>query len=384
MSTYQYYDFYAIDRPLTTKEQKEVDALSSRFSPTSRRATYEYHYSDFRHDEKKVLRDYFDMMIYVANWGTWQLMIKVPIDLVSWDELIAYEYSGNGYTSQHVNFEKTKTHIIIDMYYSTEDGADWMDAEGNLDGMLQLREQILEGDYRILYLAWLHIAAMASEYDDEYDGEEDDEDKEKPSPPVPPNMNKLNIPLENFIAFWSIDKDLVTAASKNSMSKSSTTIADLAAQIIHLSEKEKNRYLELLLTEENKAKYQLKKRLSDFITHEPVKQEKKQTFEAIQAGVEQTRQARLKKEKKEAEAARIKALKDIGKREAAIWREAEYNADFKTSKGYDQAADALKRLKDYAIYANKKADFESKLAEFLEKYGRSAALRRRLKNNEVI
>jgi len=59
MSSFQYYEFYAIDSALTSKEKSEVDNLSSRFSPTSRRAIFSYSYSNFRHDEEKVLISVF-------------------------------------------------------------------------------------------------------------------------------------------------------------------------------------------------------------------------------------------------------------------------------------------------------------------------------------
>ena len=49
-----------------------------------------------------------------------------------------------------------------------------------LDSLVPLREQILEGDLRVLYLAWL----KANEFADQ-----DDEDSLEP--PVPPNLQKL-------------------------------------------------------------------------------------------------------------------------------------------------------------------------------------------------
>ena len=65
MSEYQYYEFYSVDKELTKKEREEVDNLSSRFSPTSRRAVFTYSYSDFRHDEETVLLKYFDFFLYM-------------------------------------------------------------------------------------------------------------------------------------------------------------------------------------------------------------------------------------------------------------------------------------------------------------------------------
>ena len=44
MSEYQFYEFRSVDRPLTTKEQQEIDKWSSRTSPSSTGATFIYNY----------------------------------------------------------------------------------------------------------------------------------------------------------------------------------------------------------------------------------------------------------------------------------------------------------------------------------------------------
>lgn len=148
MSTYQHYDFYSIDRPLTDEDLSAVSNLSSRAEASSRRATFTYHYGDFKHREIEVLDDYFDMMLYSANWGTWQLMIKFPATLVPYRELLDYRCGDDDYGS-HIEIIKKGDNIIIDFYQNIEEyEGGWMESEGLLDGMLSLREQILDGDYR--------------------------------------------------------------------------------------------------------------------------------------------------------------------------------------------------------------------------------------------
>jgi hypothetical protein len=93
MSEFQYYEFYSIDKELTGQERKEVDALSSRFSPTSRRAVFTYSFSDFRHKEETILLKYFDFFLYLANWGTKRIMFKLPADLVDVEEIKRYKCS---------------------------------------------------------------------------------------------------------------------------------------------------------------------------------------------------------------------------------------------------------------------------------------------------
>ena len=69
MSAYQYYEFQAIDRPLSADQQARVATLSSRAHVTAHMTMFVYNYGDFRGDPEQLLRDYFDAMLYMANWG---------------------------------------------------------------------------------------------------------------------------------------------------------------------------------------------------------------------------------------------------------------------------------------------------------------------------
>lgn len=70
MSEYQYYEFQAIDRPLTPEEQQAVARLSSRVEPHPRCAVFTYSWSDFPGDSADILGKYYDAMLYMANWGS--------------------------------------------------------------------------------------------------------------------------------------------------------------------------------------------------------------------------------------------------------------------------------------------------------------------------
>ena len=59
MSEYQYYEFQALDKPLTKQQQKELRSLSSRAEITATSFVNEYNYGDFRGEQlrKGVLLD---------------------------------------------------------------------------------------------------------------------------------------------------------------------------------------------------------------------------------------------------------------------------------------------------------------------------------------
>ncbi len=60
MSEYQYYEFLAIDRPLSKEQMAELRALSTRATITSTRFHNVYNYGDFRGDPEKLMERYFE------------------------------------------------------------------------------------------------------------------------------------------------------------------------------------------------------------------------------------------------------------------------------------------------------------------------------------
>ena len=78
MSEYQYYEFTAVDRPLTIREQGELRSLSTRADITATSFVNTYEWGDFKGDPRKLMERYFDAHLYLANWGTRQLMLRLP------------------------------------------------------------------------------------------------------------------------------------------------------------------------------------------------------------------------------------------------------------------------------------------------------------------
>ncbi len=78
MSEFQYYEFVAIDRPLSASAQKQLRAITSRATITSTRLVNTYEWGDFKGDPHQFVAKYFDAFLYYANWGTRRLMLRVP------------------------------------------------------------------------------------------------------------------------------------------------------------------------------------------------------------------------------------------------------------------------------------------------------------------
>ncbi|HMQ63165.1 MAG TPA: hypothetical protein PKE06_20950 [Flavilitoribacter sp.] len=105
MSEFQCYQFRSFDRPLTENERHEVSSWSSRAQVSSHSATFIYHYGDFRYSEEKAVEQYFDAMLYFANWGTRRLLLRLPADLVDADALEPY-CTDKEWSDDYIRLEK--------------------------------------------------------------------------------------------------------------------------------------------------------------------------------------------------------------------------------------------------------------------------------------
>ena len=85
MSEYQYYEFRAVDKPLTEKDMQTLRNLSTRARITPTSFVNEYNWGDLKGDPLKLVERYFDAFLYVANWGTHWFMLKVPRHLIDVD-----------------------------------------------------------------------------------------------------------------------------------------------------------------------------------------------------------------------------------------------------------------------------------------------------------
>jgi len=216
MSEYQYYEFQAIDRPLTVVEQDEVRALSSRVQLTPTQAIFTYSHGDFRGDPLTVLAAHFDAMLYVANWGSKQLAFRFPRALVDVDRLKPYYYA-----CDEISLTTTEQHVVLDINFAEEEGTGWVEGEGLLTALAPLREDLMRGDLRALYLAGLKASQYADDVDDDDEGSDDEENEssgpaELPVLPAPAGLGQLSPRLRAFVDFLDIDHGLIATAAASS------------------------------------------------------------------------------------------------------------------------------------------------------------------------
>ena len=168
MSEYQYYEFRALERPLSKPEQAELRSYSSRATITTSRFVNEYQWGDLKADPEAWMKRYFDAHLYFANWGSSSLMLRLPLSALN-NALLAefvqptLSDAGSGFEDA-LELITTAEHRVLawrfndDSGYSDrfcdEEGAEW------LDRLLPLRDELLGGDSRPLYLGWLAGASV--------------------------------------------------------------------------------------------------------------------------------------------------------------------------------------------------------------------------------
>ena len=73
MSEFQYYEFQAVDRPLGEADRQALRALSTRARITATSFTNVYEWGDFKGDPATLMERWFDLHLYLANWGSRRL-----------------------------------------------------------------------------------------------------------------------------------------------------------------------------------------------------------------------------------------------------------------------------------------------------------------------
>ena len=366
MSEYQYYEFQAIDRPLTPEEQRAVAKLSSRVDPHPRRAIFTYNWSDFPGNPEEVLARYYDAMFYIANWGSTQFMFRFPRAALDLEGVQAY--CQPPIVEDYVSLSEVGEYVVLNIEFNEEGGESWMDGEGSLDALLTLRDDILRGDYRALYLAWLKVTTWEDMLDSVVE------------PPVPPGLNKLTPALERFVELFEIDKTLLRVAAEASTERSTAADDWMRSAIAQLPREECDAFLLRLAQGEPHLALALKTRLR-ILAGQPKAQApdaSRRTVGQLHGEAERRRELARKRRAEAAERKRIQRLEALAAREAEVWKEADALIERKTGPAYDEAVQRLRDLRDLAEYKDRAAEVQERMLDIRELYSRRPALIRRL------
>src|SRR3954464_5846367 len=232
MSEYQYYEFVAIDQPLSAAEQADLRAISTRALITPTSFVNHYEWGQLKADPRRLVERYFDAFLYLANWGTHRLMFRLPAEVLGRSATAGVEQYLVGDCSSAWT---TDGFVVIDLFAEDEDGEydeEWLDGSGLLASIVPVRAELMAGDFRLLYLAWL-LAVQHREVD---------EDVVEPS--VPPGLGRLSAALSAVAEFLRVDPDLVAVAAERSAPlNADDTLRKLPGWLAQLPEESKDAFL---------------------------------------------------------------------------------------------------------------------------------------------
>jgi hypothetical protein len=373
VSEYQYYEFVAVDRPLTPVQQGEVRALSTRARITASSFVNTYEWGDFKGDPHALMERYYDAFLYLANWGTHRVMLRVPIGLLDLDTAAAY------CLGESARAWATRGHVILDLSSEDEEGTWEYDGEGSLASIVPARTELAAGDMRLLYLAWL-LCVQAREVDED-----------EVEPPVPAGLGELSGPLRSLADFLRLDQDLLAAAAEASgkaTAKAPSPLA-LARWVKRLPQEDKDAALIKLLRGDANAGTELLRRFRGDTGTGAAAVTGGRTVGQLLAAAEQRwavrqRQAELReaaeqaRREQRAAAAREQRLQELAGRGEQVWQQISAMIDTKKPKDYDAAVVLLSDLEALAEREGRAAAFTRRLQQLRTEHARKPSLLDRL------
>lgn len=381
MSEYQYYEFQAVDRLLTSKQMEELRRYSSRAQITPSSFVNVYNYGDFRGDPYKLMGKYFDAFLYLANWGTRWFMLRVPKKLL--DPIMTTSYSAGDCLSSR----RQGDHLVLSFRSEDEEGYEWAEGEGWLASLMPIRAALMRGDHRALYLGWL-LAAQAKEVDDD-----------AVEPAVPPGLGELDAPLARLTEFLRIDTDLIAAAAEGSTTAPEMSLSrlEIASWISKLPGEERDRLLaDLIADDDPHLVVGLQQRALSAVRGNVTSSSiPRRTAAELLERARGLGDARRKKEaaerarqkvKREREAAkrRKEHLESLRGKETTLWSKVHQLVGTRQPKGYDQAVSLLSDLRDLAEMQEDAGAFRIKMTALREEHARKTTLVERFRKSKLL
>jgi len=380
MSEYQYYEFQAVDRPLDQRELTELRALSSRATITPTRLVNVYNWGNFRGNPAALMETYFDLFVYIANWGTHQFMLRLPRRLL--DLHMAERYC----PADEARARAAGDYVILE-FLSEQEPDGWIDdgeGEAWMSALLPLRAEIAAGDLRGLYLGWLLRAQS---------GLLDDADVE---PPPPPGLATLSAAQQALADFLRLDADLIDVAAEHSALRDETQPSRRALErwLSDLAESERTGLL-LRLVEggDPHLRGELLQRFRAETTPaadregagEPGRRTVGQLLAAAERRAEAQRRAEAERaaqeqgrREREQAAAHARRLEHLAAHEEEAWQRVDTSIATKQPAEYDVAVQALTDLRDLYAQTSRNVAFAARLAGLREQHARKPSLMQRL------
>ncbi len=372
MSEYQYYEFVALDGPISDQGLHLARSCSSRAEVSRLRWRNTYNYGQFGGSVEALLRHY-DAHFYIANWGSVRFGLAFPENALELERVRPY-LQGEETEHASLTLQKTKGRSILWWDRHDEMGFGFVEGEGALDALAWIRQSLLQGDDRALFLGWL-----ACYNPDEW---QDPRDSAVTVPPVPPGLAALTPALEKLIEFFPVDADALSAAQALSPQGEAARIP-LEVALDKLSATETKALLGRVAAGDGARVLSELNRLT--VPSGGLRDETslsciafaKQVLAARAARMAREDEAKAEKQRRDA-ATRKQRLEALLARADAIWSGLDALMDKRVAAAYDLVMKQVRDLRDAYRQGGQDAVFNAKLAAFREKYHRRFAMMQRL------
>jgi hypothetical protein len=372
VSEYQYYEFQAIDRPLTDRQMRELRGMSTRAAITRTRFSNSYSYGDLRANPRELLARYFDASLYFAHWHIVEVAFRFPRRAIDVEPLRRYR------AGQSLDIRSVGPDVIVTMSAEHEDFDVADDGSGWLSSLTPLRAEVTRGDERALYLAWL-IGVQQGEIDDR-----------AVEPARPDGLGTLSPALETFVDVMGLDRDLLAIAAEEATATSAAPSAKVLERWIgELDEREKVALLSRVALGETGVGTELMRR---FRRQAP----RRATTAALRTAAvlraraeesaEQRRQVigapeaeeRARRERDQA-AARERHLVTLAKRQTEAWRRVDALVVTKRPGDYDAAITLLKDLREIGERKGRSVEIAKRIRALRDVHAKKPSLLARLR-----
>nr|WP_296071654.1 hypothetical protein [uncultured Actinoplanes sp.] len=369
MSEYQYYEFVALDQALSAKQQGELRAVSSRGRITSSSFVNDYQWGDLKADPAKWMERYFDAHLYLANWGSRRIMLRLPKAALARETAEAFCFG------ESACCWATRTHVILDLRSEDEDGdEEWWDEERRLAAIVPVRAELAAGDRRLLYLAWL-LCVQNRELDDD-----------EPEPPIPAGLAKLSGPLRALADFLRLDPDLLDAAAAPSrpLTEVAPSAADLRRWVKEMPVAHKDEVLlRVLRGEVGLLRSELLRQFHGTAQENPAGESRtagellaaaENRWAMRQQRIRQREVAERKRREEAAAAAREQRLDELARNPVRVWDQVEELIATKRPKDYDTAVALLLDLQALAVREGEIFELAEQMSRLRERHARKPSL----------
>lgn len=363
VSEYQYYEFAAVDRPLDPRDLDALRGLSTRAHITSTSFVNTYEWGSFKGDPRQLVGRYFDAFLYLANWGSRELIVRLPARLAD-PEVVRRYCSGDA-----VSAWSAGDHVVVAAVSEDEEGDFEWGGEGVLASILPVRAELMAGDMRALYLLWLLSVQVGEVGDDEVE------------PPVPGALDTLTGSQTALVEFLRIDRDLVDEAAAGSPPAQQQRV-DVARWVSGLSGPERDALLVGLLEGEDPLL-----RAATLRRAGPVRRDRAGVRTAAElldrAAVQRERRAQAERDRRAARVAENTRRAEVARRERlarlavegdAAWARVAARIAEKKPSGYDLAVDLLVDLREVTDVV----EFARRLESLRREHGRKVTFVERL------